>query len=29
MLKDGLVCFEGNAEALRRSIDPYLRSFLS
>jgi len=29
MLKDGLVCFEGNAEELRRSTDPYLRTFLS
>jgi phospholipid/cholesterol/gamma-HCH transport system ATP-binding protein len=29
MLKDGLICFEGNAEELRRSTDPYLRTFLS
>ena len=29
MLKDGLVCFEGDAEALRRSTDPYIRTFLS
>lgn len=29
MLKDGLVVFEGDAEALRRSTDPYIRSFLS
>lgn len=29
MLKDGLVCFEGNAEELRRSTDPFLRKFLS
>ena len=29
MLKDGLVCFEGDAEALRRSSDPYIRTFLS
>jgi phospholipid/cholesterol/gamma-HCH transport system ATP-binding protein len=29
MLKDGLICFEGNAEELRHSTDPYLRTFLS
>jgi phospholipid/cholesterol/gamma-HCH transport system ATP-binding protein len=29
MLKDGLVCFEGDAEALRQSTDPYIRTFLS
>ena len=29
MLKDGLICFEGDADALRRSDDPYLRTFLS
>jgi phospholipid/cholesterol/gamma-HCH transport system ATP-binding protein len=29
MLKDGLICFEGNAEELRHSTDSYLRTFLS
>jgi phospholipid/cholesterol/gamma-HCH transport system ATP-binding protein len=29
MLRDGLVVFEGNADELRRSEDPYLRTFLS
>jgi phospholipid/cholesterol/gamma-HCH transport system ATP-binding protein len=29
MLRDGLICFEGDADALRRSVDPYLRTFLS
>lgn len=29
MLRDGLICFEGDAEALRRSTDPYIRTFLS
>jgi phospholipid/cholesterol/gamma-HCH transport system ATP-binding protein len=29
MLKDGMICFEGNADELRRSTDPYLRTFLS
>jgi len=29
MLKDGLVCFEGNAEELQHSDDPYLKKFLS
>ena len=29
MLRDGLICFEGDADALRRSTDPYLREFLS
>jgi phospholipid/cholesterol/gamma-HCH transport system ATP-binding protein len=29
MLKDGLVCFEGDAEALRTSTDSYIRTFLS
>ena len=29
MLKDGLICFEGNAEELRHSTDPYLKTFLS
>ena len=29
MLKDGVICFEGNAEELRRSPDPYLKTFLS
>ncbi len=28
MLKDGLICFEGNAEELRSSSDPYLRTVL-
>ena len=28
MLKDGVICFEGNAEELRRSTDPYLQTFL-
>jgi phospholipid/cholesterol/gamma-HCH transport system ATP-binding protein len=29
MLKDGVVCFEGNATELRGSSDPYIRQFLS
>jgi phospholipid/cholesterol/gamma-HCH transport system ATP-binding protein len=29
MLKDGFICFEGNAEELKRSNDPYLKTFLS
>jgi phospholipid/cholesterol/gamma-HCH transport system ATP-binding protein len=29
MLKDGLICFEGDADALRRSKDPYIQLFLS
>ena len=29
MLKDGVVCFEGNATELRASSDPYIREFLS
>jgi phospholipid/cholesterol/gamma-HCH transport system ATP-binding protein len=29
MLRDGLVCFEGDADALRSSKDPYIRTFLS
>ena len=29
MLKDGLICFEGNADELRHSDDPYLQQFLS
>ena len=29
MLKDGVICFEGTAEELRRSTDPYLQTFLS
>src|SRR5689334_16679017 len=29
MLKDGLICFEGDAEELRHSSDPYIRTFLS
>ena len=29
MLKDGLICFEGNAEELQHSTDPYLETFLS
>ena len=29
MLKDGLICFEGDADALRHSHDEYLRTFLS
>jgi phospholipid/cholesterol/gamma-HCH transport system ATP-binding protein len=29
MLKDGVICFEGNADELQHSSDPYLRSFLS
>jgi phospholipid/cholesterol/gamma-HCH transport system ATP-binding protein len=29
MLKDGLICFEGDADALRNSSDPYIRKFLS
>jgi phospholipid/cholesterol/gamma-HCH transport system ATP-binding protein len=29
MLRDGLVCFEGDADALRTSTDPYLQEFLS
>jgi ABC-type transporter Mla maintaining outer membrane lipid asymmetry ATPase subunit MlaF len=29
MLKDGLICFEGDADELRTSPDPYIRNFLS
>jgi phospholipid/cholesterol/gamma-HCH transport system ATP-binding protein len=29
MLRDGLVCFEGDADALRRTTDSYIRTFLS
>ena len=29
MLKNGVVCFEGDAAALRDSTDPYIRTFLS
>jgi phospholipid/cholesterol/gamma-HCH transport system ATP-binding protein len=29
MLRDGLVCFEGDADAFRSSKDPYIRKFLS
>jgi phospholipid/cholesterol/gamma-HCH transport system ATP-binding protein len=29
MIRDGLIVFEGDADALRRSTDPYLRTFLS
>jgi phospholipid/cholesterol/gamma-HCH transport system ATP-binding protein len=29
MIKDGTICFEGSAEELRRSTDPYLQTFLS
>ena len=29
MLKDGLICFEGDAESLRQSNDEYLKTFLS
>jgi phospholipid/cholesterol/gamma-HCH transport system ATP-binding protein len=29
MLKDGGICFEGDADELKRSTDPYLRKFLS
>jgi phospholipid/cholesterol/gamma-HCH transport system ATP-binding protein len=29
MLRDGEICFEGDADALRQSKDPYLRTFLS
>ena len=29
MLRDGVVCFEGPAGELRRSTDPYLKTFLS
>jgi phospholipid/cholesterol/gamma-HCH transport system ATP-binding protein len=29
MLKDGVVCFEGNAKELRAASDPYIRQFLS
>ena len=29
MLKDGIICFEGNADELRHSNDHYLKTFLS
>jgi phospholipid/cholesterol/gamma-HCH transport system ATP-binding protein len=29
MLKDGSICFEGDADALRNSRDPYIQTFLS
>src|SRR5258707_15339974 len=29
MLKDGTICFEGDADALRNSPDPYIKTFLS
>ncbi len=28
MLRDGLIVFEGDADALRRSTDPYIQTFL-
>jgi len=28
MLKDGMICFEGDADALRASKDPYIQTFL-
>jgi phospholipid/cholesterol/gamma-HCH transport system ATP-binding protein len=29
MLKDGKICFEGDADAVRSSTEPYIRKFLS
>ena len=29
MIRDGLICFEGDADALRQSKDPYLQTFLT
>jgi ABC-type transporter Mla maintaining outer membrane lipid asymmetry ATPase subunit MlaF len=29
MLRDGLIVFEGDADELRRSTDPYIKEFLS
>jgi ABC-type transporter Mla maintaining outer membrane lipid asymmetry ATPase subunit MlaF len=29
MLKDGLITFEGTADELRASTDPYIQAFLS
>ena len=29
MLRDGVIVFEGDADALRQSTDPYIKSFLS
>ena len=29
MLREGLIVFEGDADALRRETDPYIRTFLS
>jgi len=29
MIRDGLICFEGDADALRRSPDAYIQTFLS
>jgi hypothetical protein len=29
MLRDGSICFEGDADALRQSTDPYIQTFLS
>ncbi len=29
MLRDGLIVFEGDADALRGSTDPYIQTFLS
>jgi len=29
MLRDGLICFEGDADELRRSTDPYITTFLT
>ncbi len=29
MLRDGLIIFEGEADALRRSDDPYIKEFLT
>ena len=29
MLRDGVIVFEGDADALRRSTDPYIQTFLS
>jgi phospholipid/cholesterol/gamma-HCH transport system ATP-binding protein len=29
MLRDGLIIFEGDADALRAATDPYIRDFLS
>ena len=29
MIRDGRICFEGDADALRQSTDPYIQTFLS